>query len=421
MTPDWTAQLAPAHAPPPPGWWPPAPGLVDRGGAAARAIAVAVRWWRDPYRRSRRAALRELALHPRRRLRRLASARAIESLLRRFAIAVFGGARVARLTGDAWLRIRRGRGRQRARGRGGPLAARGRVRQWRRAATASVGLPRRMPSCAARARRAPAHARGETLMFHLAWPWMALLLPLAVAVAPDAQGRRAGRRGGVSAVRRRRCIAARRDMRHCHAAQLALLRRGLGAAGVGARCARSGSGEPLPVPTSGRQIMLAIDCSGSMASQDMAGGERRLQVVQTGCRPFHRPPPRRSGRADPLRHASVPAGAALGRHRDRPPVSERGRGGRRGHRRPRSATPSGLRSRSCVSASSTGGRRPCTRSVLILLTDGGNDAGVMPPLEAAKLAAQIGLRIYTIGVGAAEQHSLFGAQRRQHRPRCRTS
>ncbi len=33
----------------------------------------------------------------------VASARAIESLLRRFAMAVFGPARVARLTGDAWL------------------------------------------------------------------------------------------------------------------------------------------------------------------------------------------------------------------------------------------------------------------------------------------------------------------------------
>jgi Ca-activated chloride channel family protein len=46
--------------------------------------------------------------------------------------------------------------------------------------------------------------------------------------------------------------------------------------------------------------------------------------------------------------------------------------------------------------------------VLILLTDGGNNAGMMPPLEAAKLAAQNGLRIYTIGVGAAVQQGIFG-------------
>ncbi len=32
----------------------------------------------------------------------------------------------------------------------------------------------------------------------------------------------------------------------------------------------------------------------------------------------------------------------------------------------------------------------------------------MPPLEAAKLAADAGLRIYTIGVGAAAQQGFFG-------------
>jgi Ca-activated chloride channel family protein len=44
----------------------------------------------------------------------------------------------------------------------------------------------------------------------------------------------------------------------------------------------------------------------------------------------------------------------------------------------------------------------------VLLTDGENDAGAMPPLEAAGLAAQAGLRIYTIGVGAAPESRMFG-------------
>ena len=47
-------------------------------------------------------------------------------------------------------------------------------------------------------------------------------------------------------------------------------------------------------------------------------------------------------------------------------------------------------------------------TVLILLTDGGNNAGAMPPEAAAKLAADAGLRIYTIGVGAAAQAGFFG-------------
>jgi hypothetical protein len=103
MTPSWLSQLAPAHPPPPPGWWPPAPGWWLLAVLLLAAAAAVVWWWRDPYRRSRRAALRELRAIRAEDSDLVASARAIESLLRRFAIAVFGPARVARLTGDAWL------------------------------------------------------------------------------------------------------------------------------------------------------------------------------------------------------------------------------------------------------------------------------------------------------------------------------
>lgn len=103
MTPSWTSQLAPAHAPPPPGWWPPAPGWWIVAVLLLAGLAVGVRWWRNPLRRSRRAALRELRAIRVEESDAVASARAIESLLRRFAIAVFGVPRVARLTGNAWL------------------------------------------------------------------------------------------------------------------------------------------------------------------------------------------------------------------------------------------------------------------------------------------------------------------------------
>ena len=103
MTPSWTSQLAPAHAPAPPGWWPPAPGWWFLAVLLLAAVALGVWWWRDPYLRSRRAALRELQAIRVEEPDVVASARAIESLLRRFAIAVFGVPRVARLTGDAWL------------------------------------------------------------------------------------------------------------------------------------------------------------------------------------------------------------------------------------------------------------------------------------------------------------------------------
>jgi hypothetical protein len=103
MMTNWLSQLAPAHAPPPAGWWPPAPGWWLVAVLLLAAAAAAVAWWRDPYRRSRRAALRELRAIRAEESDLVSSARAIESLLRRFAVAVFGGAQVARLTGDAWL------------------------------------------------------------------------------------------------------------------------------------------------------------------------------------------------------------------------------------------------------------------------------------------------------------------------------
>ena len=51
--------------------------------------------------------------------------------------------------------------------------------------------------------------------------------------------------------------------------------------------------------------------------------------------------------------------------------------------------------------------------VLILMTDGRNTAGAIEPLRAAKLAAEAGLTVHTIGIGADEaiQQGAFGAVR----------
>ena len=54
-----------------------------------------------------------------------------------------------------------------------------------------------------------------------------------------------------------------------------------------------------------------------------------------------------------------------------------------------------------------------SEQVLVLLTDGANTAGEVEPLKAAQLAQQVGLRIYTIGIGAErlEVSSLIGGRR----------
>jgi len=56
---------------------------------------------------------------------------------------------------------------------------------------------------------------------------------------------------------------------------------------------------------------------------------------------------------------------------------------------------------------------PVDSRVLILLTDGANTAGEVSPMKAAELAAGAQLKIYTIGIGADEMlvRSLFGSRR----------
>nr|WP_221191962.1 VWA domain-containing protein [Microbulbifer rhizosphaerae] len=62
-------------------------------------------------------------------------------------------------------------------------------------------------------------------------------------------------------------------------------------------------------------------------------------------------------------------------------------------------------------------QRPAEQRVLILLTDGANTAGEIAPGKAAELAQQAGVTVYTIGVGAEEMiqpgllGSRFGARR----------
>jgi len=43
--------------------------------------------------------------------------------------------------------------------------------------------------------------------------------------------------------------------------------------------------------------------------------------------------------------------------------------------------------------------------VIILLTDGMNNTGQYSPIDAAKLAAEWGIKIYTIGIGSEQQHN----------------
>ena len=58
-------------------------------------------------------------------------------------------------------------------------------------------------------------------------------------------------------------------------------------------------------------------------------------------------------------------------------------------------------------------QRPEQSRVLVLLSDGANTAGEIPPEKAAQLAAQEKIKIYTIGIGADEMYrrSFFGTKK----------
>jgi len=103
MSTSWLSQLAADHAPPPAGWWPPAPGWWIAATLVLLTLFLCTRWLRDRRRILRRSALRELKLIRSSDGDGAAVARAIQHLLRRYALAVFGPGRVARLTGEAWL------------------------------------------------------------------------------------------------------------------------------------------------------------------------------------------------------------------------------------------------------------------------------------------------------------------------------
>jgi Ca-activated chloride channel family protein len=242
-------------------------------------------------------------------------------------------------------------------------------------------------------------------MIHLAWPWMALLLPLPWLLyrlqAPAEPGGTAlflpftallgtatGGRGGSAAPRG---VSAR-----------ALLFAAIWLLLVLAAMRPQWLGAPVPVPTDGRQVMLAVDVSGSMATQDMAGGLSRLQVVQNVAGHFI------DGRGgdriglilfgtQPYLQAPLTTDlATVHRFLDQAVVGVAG---------PQTAIGDAIGLAIKRLRADAGSTR---ESVLVLLTDGGNNAGVMDPIQAAHLAAQTGLRIYTIGVGAPVEQNFFG-------------
>lgn len=168
-------------------------------------------------------------------------------------------------------------------------------------------------------------------------------------------------------------------------------------------------GEPVPMPIEGRDLMLAIDISGSMEQKDMQiSGQAvdRLTAVKKVAGEFI---DRRVGDRIGLilfgENAYLQAPLTFDRKTVKTLLYE---------------AAIGLAGKSTAIGDSIGLAVKKAREtedgnrVLIVLTDGQNTAGAIEPLKAAELARAEALKIYTIGVGADELvvNSFFGGQRR---------
>ncbi len=168
-------------------------------------------------------------------------------------------------------------------------------------------------------------------------------------------------------------------------------------------------GEPIELPVEGRNLMLAVDVSGSMQETDMVlDGEYqdRLTIVKNIVAQFIE---KRVGDRVGLilfgDNAYIQAPLSFDRRTVNTLVDE---------------SEIGIAGKKTAIGDAIGLAVKRLREidsedkVLVLLTDGENTAGSVDPEQAGKIAADAGLKIYTIGVGADEAYrrSFFGRTQR---------
>ncbi len=163
---------------------------------------------------------------------------------------------------------------------------------------------------------------------------------------------------------------------------------------VGAVARPTWVGEPVELPTSGRDLLLAVDISGSMSDQDMVYNNRlysRISSVKTILGEFVQ---RRVGDRVGLVlfGSNVYLQTPLTFDRNTVDVQLK------------EAEP-GFAGKSTAIGDAIGmsvkilRERPSASRVLVLLTDGTNTSGTNP-IAAANIAAEAQIRIHTVGIGA---------------------
>ncbi|PJK13011.1 hypothetical protein CO614_02920 [Lysobacteraceae bacterium NML120232] len=243
----------------------------------------------------------------------------------------------------------------------------------------------------------------QSLQEYFAWPWMLLAMPLPWLLRwlwpakPDED---------IPALR-----LPQSDARLPVVPGLASIRRGGNGLALIAwllLCIAAARPQTLgPVqapPQTGRDLMLAVDISGSMEQQDMRLGGRvvdRLTAAKAVLGDFL---DRRSSDRVGLIVFGQRAYAIAPLTRDRESVRSQLRDAM-----------VGMAGRETAIGDAIGlaikrlRAQPAEHRVLILLTDGENTAGVLTPAKAATLAKAENVRIHTIAFGAEDQMlSMFG-------------
>ncbi|BAN47784.1 VWA domain-containing protein [Metapseudomonas resinovorans] len=163
-------------------------------------------------------------------------------------------------------------------------------------------------------------------------------------------------------------------------------------------------GEPQPMPTSGRDLLLAVDVSGSMDYADMRLDDEdvsRLTLVKHLMGEFI--DGRRGDRIGLILFGSqayLQAPLTFDRQTVHTWLDE---------------ARIGIAGKNTAIGDAIGlavkrlRQRPADSRVLVLITDGANTGGEIDPLTAARLAAEEQVKIYTIGIGAdPEQSDVLG-------------
>ncbi|MCB1706076.1 MAG: VWA domain-containing protein [Halioglobus sp.] len=234
-------------------------------------------------------------------------------------------------------------------------------------------------------------------MIEWIWPWLLLLAPLPWLVrrlVPPATSRQPAVRAPFFAEWRQ--IGETQGRRTAHGSATATVGLWLLWLLLLVAAARPmWIGEPIELPNSGRDLMMAVDISGSMRIEDMQVRQAlvpRVDAVrQLGAQFISQRSGDRLGLILFGSNAYVQSPLSF----DTATVE-----------RFLSEAQIGFAGEETAIGDAIGlavkrlKERPAESRVLILLTDGQDTASSVKPLDAAKLAAKLGIRIYTIGIGA---------------------